>query len=274
MSRLPIGRTLLLAGLGLTLAACGSQPKRERPPSGDELDSGPATAVDVSRIPEPIPRVEPLSPYGNRSPYTVLGKNYTVLPSAKGYLERGIASWYGNKFHGRPTSSREPYDMYQFTAAHRSLPLPTYARVTNLDNGQSVIVRVNDRGPFHDQRIIDLSYAAAQRIGIAARGTGLVEVRAIDPADPEQDRARPRPAIGPHRAYIQVGAFDDRDNAERFKHRLEQYALGRVFLDRFKKGGRVLHRVRIGPLADAAAVDALAERLRALGFAAIAVTID
>lgn len=270
----PASRTVLLAALALLLAACGSHPVRQSPPSGPERDSGPNGTVDVSRIPEPVPRPEPLSAYGNRSPYTVLGKNYTVLPSAAGYVQRGIASWYGNKFHGRPTSSREPYDMYQFTAAHKSLPLPTYARVTNLDNGQSVVVRVNDRGPFHDDRIIDLSYAAAVRIGIAARGTGLVEVRAIDPADPGQDRSAARPAIGPHRVYVQVGAFDDRDNAQRIKQRLEQHAIDRVFLDRVRRGGRVLHRVRIGPLADTAAVDSVAARLRALGLDSITVAVE
>lgn len=270
----PASRLALLAALALLLAACGSQPLRQTPPSGPARDSGPTGSVDVSRIPEPVPRPEPLSAYGNRSPYSVLGKNYTVLQSAAGYVERGIASWYGNKFHGRPTSSREPYDMYQFTAAHKSLPLPTYARVTNLDSGQSVVVRVNDRGPFHDDRIIDLSYAAAVRIGIAARGTGLVEVRAIDPADPGPDRAAARPLIGPHKVYVQVGAYDDRDNAKRIKQRLDEHGIDQVFLDRVQKGGRILHRVRIGPLADTAAVDAVAARLRALGLDSITVAVD
>lgn len=263
----------LLAALALLLAACGAHPTRE-PPSGPGRDSGPTTAIDVSRIPEPIPRPEPLSAYGNRSPYTVLGRNYTVLASAKGYVERGFASWYGNKFHGRPTSSREPYDMYRFTAAHKSLPLPSFVRVTNLDNGQSVVVRVNDRGPFHDNRIIDLSYAAAVRIGIAGRGTGLVEVRAIDPADSGPDRSSLRPVIGPHRIYVQVGAFDDRDNAQRIERRLDEQGIKQTFLDRVRKGGKVLHRVRIGPLADTAALDALTTRLQALGLDSFTVAVD
>ncbi|HMB57244.1 MAG TPA: septal ring lytic transglycosylase RlpA family protein, partial [Arenimonas sp.] len=121
--------------------------------------------------------------YGNRSPYSVLGKSYRVLDSANGYVERGTASWYGNKFNGRATSSGEIYDICSFTAAHKTLPLPSFARVTNLDNGRSVIVRVNDRGPFHEGRIIDLSYAAAVRLGVDRTGTARVEVRAISVGD-------------------------------------------------------------------------------------------
>ena len=147
-------------------------------------DGTPEIPPDVANLPEPIPHAEPLSHYGNRSPYVVLGKTYTVLPSASGYLERGVASWYGTKFDGRATSSFEPYDVYQFSAAHRTLPLPSYARVTNLENGRSVIVRVNDRGPFHEGRLIDLSYAAAVKLGVNVHGTAHVEVRGIDPGQP------------------------------------------------------------------------------------------
>jgi len=148
-------------------------------------DGAPAVPADVANLPEPVPHAEPLSHYGNRSPYVVLGKTYTVLPSAAGYVERGVASWYGTKFDGRATSNFEPYDLYQFTAAHRTLPLPSYARVTNLDNGRSVIVRINDRGPFHEGRLIDLSYAAAVKLGVNAHGTANVEVRGIDPGQPQ-----------------------------------------------------------------------------------------
>jgi len=147
-------------------------------------DGAPDVPADVANLPEPVPHAEPLSHYGNRSPYVVLGKTYTVLPSAAGYVERGVASWYGTKFDGRATSNFEPYDLYQFTAAHRTLPLPSYARVTNLDNGRSVIVRINDRGPFHEGRLIDLSYAAAVKLGVNAHGTANVEVRGIDPGQP------------------------------------------------------------------------------------------
>src|SRR5512143_1873224 len=160
--------------LPLALAGCGAlQPK----------DSGPRRPVDTSNVSEPVPRNEPRSRYGNPASYVVDGREYHVLATSNGYVERGIASWYGTKFHGGRTSSGETYDMYKMTAAHKTLPIPCYARVTNLENGRSVIVRVNDRGPFHDNRIIDLSYAAANRIGISPKGTGLVEVRAVSSSD-------------------------------------------------------------------------------------------
>lgn len=142
-------------------------------------DSAPPQPIDVSLIPEPVPREEPLARSGNRSPYSVLGRSYRVLPSAEGYRETGVASWYGYKFHGRHTSSRELYDMCQFTAAHKTLPLPSWVEVTNLDNGRKVVVRVNDRGPFHTGRIIDLSYAAATVLDMKRAGTARVEVRAL-----------------------------------------------------------------------------------------------
>jgi rare lipoprotein A len=201
MNGLPIPpRALLVAAIAIALAACHAQPTRPEHPvaqapapkanfhrpsksiSGDS-DGGPREAPDISMIAEPVPHDEPLAAFGNRSPYTVLGRTYTVLPTSRGYVERGTASWYGEKFDGRLTSSHDLYDMYAFTAAHKTLPLPTYARVTNLDNGKSVIVKVNDRGPFHEDRILDLSYVAALKLGIVANGTGRVEVRALSEAD-------------------------------------------------------------------------------------------
>ena len=146
-------------------------------------DTTPDYVPNVDCIPEPHVVDEPRSPVGNRSPYTVLGKQYHVMDRTRGYVERGTASYYGAKFHGRLTSNQEVYDMYAFTAAHKTLPLPSFARVTNLDNGKSVVVRVNDRGPFHEGRVIDLSYAAAVKLGIVARGTGRVEVRALAPGE-------------------------------------------------------------------------------------------
>ncbi|WMJ70518.1 septal ring lytic transglycosylase RlpA family protein [Stenotrophomonas sp. 24(2023)] len=146
-------------------------------------DSTPDYIPNVACIPEPLVTSEARSAIGNKTPYVVLGKEYKVLDDTRNYVERGTASYYGAKFHGRLTSNREVYDMYQFTAAHKTLPLPSFARVTNLDNGESVIVRVNDRGPFHDGRVVDLSYAAAVRLGITQRGTGNVEVRALQPGD-------------------------------------------------------------------------------------------
>ena len=144
-------------------------------------DSTPDYIPDVDAIPEPEVTAEPRSRVGNRSTYAVLGKQYRVLDDPGGYVEEGLASYYGNKFHGRRTSNLEVYDMYAFTAAHKTLPLPSFARVTNRDNGKSIVVRVNDRGPFHAGRVIDLSYAAAVKLGITQRGTGRVEVRALAP---------------------------------------------------------------------------------------------
>jgi rare lipoprotein A len=219
---------------------------------------------------------EPRSRYGNRSPYTVLGKTYRVLEDTRGYRERGIASWYGNKFHGRPTSSFEPYDMYKFTAAHKTLPLPSFVRVTNLENGRSAVVRVNDRGPFHAGRIIDLSYAAAVKLGIHKRGTAEVEVEAIAVDDqPLLARAgAPRerqfrsgfgaPAGAAGRVYLQVGSFADKGNARRLAERLEAQDLGRVRLEKAEVGRRDVWRVRIGPLR-APETDAVRRSLQRMG---------
>ncbi|MEP6634026.1 MAG: septal ring lytic transglycosylase RlpA family protein, partial [Luteimonas sp.] len=175
-------------------------------------DSAPGDLPDVDAIPEPVVRVEPRSPYGNRSPYVVLGKSYAVLPSSEGYIERGLASFYGNKFHGRRTSNLEVYDMYAFTAAHKTLPLPSFARVTNVANGKSVIVRVNDRGPFHDGRIIDLSYAAAVKLGVQRAGTAMVEVRGLsagenarEPDDTVADAASVQNGVLPPGVRIATG---------------------------------------------------------------------
>lgn len=270
-------RAWLLALLALVLVACSSKPTKapiadsDRPPPRqveirDGAPSGPLP-IDLDAIPEPVPRAEPRSRYGNHSPYTVLGRTYRVMDSADGYLERGIASWYGTKFHGRPTSSFEPYDMYQYTAAHKSLPLPTYVKVTNLENGKSVVVRVNDRGPFKDDRIIDLSYVAAMRLDMHQRGTARVEVRALDP-----ERAEPGPTIAVHdpnaRIFVQVGAFSERDNARRARDRLRESGVSGVRLTRVRANGRTFWRVRLGPLADHAAAELKLAKVRRLGFGA------
>lgn len=233
-------------------------------------DGAPPTPVDVSGVREPTPRVEPRSRYGNRD-YQVLGKSYRVMGNASGHRERGIASWYGYKFHGRTTSSMEIYDMCAFSAAHKTLPLPSYVRVTNLDNGRSVVVRVNDRGPFHAGRIIDLSYAAAARLDMTRRGTANVEIEVIESAEGTASTAGERTAatssLGPSSAatmpaldsaalldrdgedrWIQAGSFADKDNAERLQARLRAAEVDEVDIDRVEVGGRTLYRVRIGPL--------------------------
>jgi len=224
---------------------------------------------------DPIPRAEPLSRYGNGPIYEVYGQPYRVLDSSYGYHERGVASWYGRKFHGRQTSSQEPYDMHQLTAAHKTLPLPTYVRVRNLKNNKSVIVRVNDRGPFVDNRIIDLSYAAARRIGMVQDGTSLVEVTAIsfDEPPPEATAGTGDPgdagtvAQGPtgNTVYLQVGAFGERSNAERRFQLLNSQGISNAFV--FEETGleSPLYRVRIGPIDDVDQYDALAARLAELG---------
>jgi rare lipoprotein A len=182
----------------LALAACTSAPMRESGPVESEpasplvKDSAPAPAdipPDVAETPDAVPKEEPKSATGNPVSYIALGKRYEVLPDAGGYHQRGYASWYGKKFQGHRTSSGERYDMFKMTAAHRTLPIPCYARVTNLLNGKSVIVRVNDRGPFHSGRIIDLSYAAAARLDMIARGEAPVDVAVIDPSQPAPDPA-------------------------------------------------------------------------------------
>ena len=151
-------------------------------------DKAPERPVDVSHVKDAVPRVEPKSRGGNKSPYTVLGKQYYVMPNAQGYVATGTASWYGRKFHGHKTSNGEVYDMYKMSAAHKSLPLPTYLKVTNVDNNRQVVVRVNDRGPFHGDRMIDLSYAAASKLDMLSKGTANVRIEAIDPPCVAKDR--------------------------------------------------------------------------------------
>ncbi|MDW2982868.1 MAG: septal ring lytic transglycosylase RlpA family protein [Rhodanobacter sp.] len=240
----------------------------------DGKDSVPPP-LDVSKLVEPVPKVEPRSLYGNKSPYTVLGRTYRVLPSARGYNERGIASFYGNKFHGYKTSSLETYDMYAFSAASTTLPLPSYARVTNLENGKSVIVRVNDRGPFHDNRLIDLSYAAAVKIGVYPKGTGLVEVRGIDPAQPLQELPPPTVVTSGHPGiYLQVGAFADADNADRLAQRLRQANLGAVQVSAAVINGKQVRRVRVGPLASVDRADQVTARIEGMGLPRPQVAVD
>ena len=224
-------------------------------------DAGPSHRPDVASLPEPEVRAELPSRYGNHSPYTVFGKTYHVLPSAEGYVAEGLASWYGTKFHGHRTSSGEPYDMYQFTAAHRSLPLPSFARVTSLENGKSVIVRVNDRGPFHPDREIDLSWAAAHRLGIEQRGTGRVRVEVITP-DGQQTRqasATPAPSSNsmiraaadspppPAELYLQIGAFRQADAAQQLVNRLLGQFSYPVAIRPGSTNGAALYRVWLGP---------------------------
>jgi rare lipoprotein A len=223
-------------------------------------DSAPAELPDLDRIPEPEVKAEPRSRYGNRT-YSVLGKRYRVMDRPDGYVEQGIASYYGNKFHGRRTSSLEVYDMYAFSAAHKTLPLPSYARVTHLGNGKSVVVRINDRGPFHAGRVIDLSYAAAVKLGLHRTGTAKVEVRVL-PA-PGVARASATTAAAAEAVTLQVASYASRDTAERGLARLHAAGLADARL--LEPATQKFWRLRIGPV-DAAAVAALSTRLAGLGF--------
>jgi peptidoglycan lytic transglycosylase len=239
-------------------------------------DHAPREPVDISGIPDAVPRKEPLSRYGNPVSYVVDGHRYFTLTRRTGYVERGIASWYGTKFHGQRTSSGEVYDLYKMTAAHKTLPLPTYARVTNLQNGRSIVVKINDRGPFHPNRIIDLSYVAAARLGILATGTGMVEVDAIDPSKPTKPvRTAPKPVM--HQAsslFLQVGAFRSKDNATRLSSKLRKIKIGNIHIVEAAKASGPIYRVRIGPLQSVDEADRISSSLISQGFSDTSVVID
>ena len=254
--------------------------------TGAKRDGAPATTPDVSTIPDAVPRAEPKSRYGNPPVYEVFGQRYYVMESGDGHVERGVASWYGKKFHGRRTSSGETYDMYAMTAAHKTLPLPVYARVTNLQNGRSVVVRINDRGPFVDNRIVDLSYTAAERLDMIGPGTAFVELEVLDarpegmptPAPAVQAAA---PAAAPISApqataaaaeadpnghmFVQAGAFSERGNAELLAHRLRESGLSDVRVADGRAGDQMLFRVRIGPVSSVDYFDWTMNRLTDLG---------
>ncbi len=263
----------------LLLQACSSSSRYKI-----NQDHGPSNPVDVTDVGNAVPKVEPRSKYGNPKNYKVLGKWYSVRQSSKGYSKKGIASWYGKKFHGHRTSSGETYNMYAMTAAHKTLPLPTYVRVTHLENGKSVIVKVNDRGPFHENRIIDLSYSAAKKLGVTAKGTGVVEVVAIDPEtykkhEPYQpDVKRPSalstyPAKSNYKLYLQVGAFVSQQNANKLHKRLSRMFKQQQIHSDFASEKNV-YRVRIGPLASVAIADKLSVYLNNKGIPTAQIIID
>lgn len=232
-----------------------------------------------------VPKNEPYSKRGNPESYVVLGKRYFVMRSNQGYVERGIASWYGKKFHGRDTSSGERYDMYAMTAAHKTLLIPTYVQVTNLENNRSIVVRVNDRGPFHQNRIIDLSYAAAEKLDMVRSGTALVEVRVIGNESSSAKQPPSASASAPisdwrdeshlrNRIYVQLGAYSQRRNAEVMRDRLLQARFGDARIVDSGEQAAPLHRVRIGPLHTVAATDSVVARLESLGFTEYQVIIE
>lgn len=257
---------VMLVILCLLITACSgskSKPKSNAPYNPNDgrykhdKDFGPSEDIDLSHIPDAVPRYEVRTRAGNKNPYTVLGKTYHLIKDESSYKERGYASWYGNKFNGYHTSNGELYDMYAMTGAHKTLPIPSYVRVTNLDNGRSVVVRINDRGPFHEGRIIDLSYAAAQRIGIHKTGTGRVEVEIALPGDaapiprrPETQMAKQiEPALPPG-TYLQIGAFGSKRSAQDFAATLGTKLTYPVIIHSAQTP-KEIHRVRLGPFKDA-----------------------
>lgn len=277
------------------------------PVSSPGRDSGPRQQRDMSHVPDAIPRHEQQTRAGNPPTYVVNGRRYSLLASNRGYVERGYASWYGKKFHGRKTSNGEVYNMYAMTAAHKTLRIPAYAQVTNLRNGRQVVVRINDRGPFHDDRIIDLSYAAASRLGFINDGTAMVEVRVLEPGSPlppvqmaaptevapiapaampatDHDQTiissvesatteQPRLIAG-QGLYLQMGSFISRDNAESLRARLTMNNLDRVQVHHHTIDRQSIFRVRIGPLNSTEEADRIAMQINQLGIGVPTIVVD
>ncbi len=283
-----------IISLAVTLTACVSPPPSDTDSGTNagrydmENDSPILEPLDLSRIPQVVPEPVNRTMAGNRSPYQVNGQSYTVMDTEVGYQESGRASWYGRKFHGHLTSNGEIYDMFTFTAAHKSLPIPSFAKVTNLDNGESVVVRVNDRGPFHEDRIIDLSYAAAAKLGYADTGTARVHIESLTPwldqaADqdlnqPEEHTAivavntdistidqeeiaaeRQRIEEDTGQEYLQLGAFSNLTSAESLLAVVNALTELPAFIRSEANQGsnNVLHRVRLGPLNETIQLDNL-----------------
>jgi rare lipoprotein A len=304
----PSAFRLAAALLAVALAGCGSAPSRDTPTAkappaprggGYYLDDGPGAnpPPDLDGIPDAMPRVEPIRGATSR-PYTVMGRSYTPMATLQPYTARGIATWYGRRYHGKPTSSGEIYDMYAMTAAHTTLPIPSYARVTHVATGKSVVVRINDRGPFVEGRIIDLSYTAAHKLGVLAGGSAMVEVETIMPGsapaapavatpkpEPETVVTLPAAVVAPPppatpsipvttdagRYYLQLGAFGSKENAENFLARL-QASLGAT--DNLHIHARdQLYRVHAGPYATDASAREAGQRLgEALGLKPLVLT--
>lgn len=227
----------------ISIAACSTVKRKDGPPR---------FAVDETKIADPIPRYEPKSKYGNMPVYRVFGRQYHVMPAVTQYRERGVASWYGSKFHAQRTSSGEPYNMLGMTAAHKTLPLPTYVQVTNLKNGKHVIVKVNDRGPFEGNRLIDLSYVAAKKLGMLGKGTAYVEVQAINTlarARPNSYVASNQPSssqkiIAPSNSvFVQVGAFRDPILAKQLQQQVSNLLHSPVHISQSQN----YYRVKVGP---------------------------
>lgn len=254
---------VLVGLLALVLAACTSQPESTTTSRYQHTsDSAPPRPITPADVHDAVPRPDPILSVGNASPYTINGVTYKVLDNHQGYSVRGTASWYGAKFHGHETSNGEIYDLYLASAAHKTLPIPCYVQVTNLGNGKSIIVRVNDRGPFHSDRVIDLSYGAAVKLGYMAAGTAQVEVTVVDVVGVDDRRGT---VAGDYR-YLQLGAYSSVESARRLQDRLRELLATPVFLSEVQAGESLLYRVRIGPMADASEIASVQEQLRMAGY--------
>ena len=269
-------RISIVSPILVAMMACSSAPEPEQAPESPNAgrysisqDRAPTRIVDLASIPEVIPEPLNRTGAGNRSPYTVLGKSYEVMPTEVGYNERGVASWYGEKFHGHKTSNGEVFDMFLASAAHKSLPIPSFLRVTNLDNNRSIVVRVNDRGPFHGDRVIDLSYAAAVKLGYADRGTARVQLESIIATGTSGDRVVRAANSGGNETlrvsstdskYLQVGAFSDLSAAQEVTSKVEEITSLPVFIWTVNtSSNKILHRVRVGPISDPGQIQRVSE---------------
>lgn len=269
-----LSRLLLPALVILAIVACTSQPDSEPesaagPAAGepasryaDAHDGAPLKHIEPEDVLDAVPRPDPILSAGNMTPYTVNGVTYQVIGNHRDYRARGIASWYGTKFDGHETSNGERYDLYQASAAHKTLPIPCYARVTNLDNGRSVVVRVNDRGPFHSDRLIDLSYAAAVKLGYMEAGTAHVEVEVIDVAGVDDRRGS---VAGDYR-FLQLGAYSSEDKARGLQQKLRELLAPPVFISEVQAGESLLYRVRVGPMSAAGELQTVQQQLRTAGY--------
>ncbi len=227
----------------------------------EQQDGPPNHTIDVSKIPNAVPKVEPKSRYGNKSPYFVLGKRYTVLKSAKGYQATGIASWYGTKFNHHKTSNNEYYDMFKMTAANKTLPIPTYVKVINLENGKQIIVKINDRGPFEKNRLIDLSYTAAKKLDMLKKGTAHVKIIALGP---HHYSTSSKPVI-----YLQAGAYSHYSNAKHLQQKITKLLKTiPCSIHSVKKINATLYRVQIGPIVNTSIAHKLRTTLQSAGIPA------
>ncbi|MFK8049539.1 MAG: septal ring lytic transglycosylase RlpA family protein [Halioglobus sp.] len=253
-------RIAFFALIGTSVLACSWAPSG---PYTVRHDSAPLRSIAPEQVLDAVPVADPITSAGNTSPYRVRGKKYYVLKDASGYRERGTASWYGAKFHGHKTANGEIYDLYRATAAHKTLPIPSYVRVTNLANNLSIIVRVNDRGPFHPDRVIDLSYAAAVKLGYVDFGTAEVDLEIVNVSGVDDRRGSPG---GDHR-FLQVGAFGVEASAKELRTTLAAVLATPVFVSPVLVGKAMLYRVRVGPVADGDGMARIQQQLAALGYA-------